>query len=93
VLDGQGGVTESVGGYDDWLRQRPALDEEAASETAGPGLSLHPPARKPPPAPASQTSRKLSYKSSVRWRRRSANWPELPGRSKAWRPSSTSSRN
>jgi len=51
VMEGNGRVGEYVGGYSDWLRQRPALAEPAAS--------------KPQPAPAAKPASpktKLSYK-------------------------------
>jgi ATP-binding cassette subfamily F protein uup len=49
VLDGEGGVAEYVGGYDDWLRQRPEpkRPEEPAS------------AKAPPPVPPPQTQRSV----------------------------------
>jgi ATP-binding cassette subfamily F protein uup len=48
VLEGQGKVTEYVGGYDDWLRQRKVQESE--------------PARKEKPTAQSAVKKKLSYK-------------------------------
>ncbi|WP_426662327.1 ATP-binding cassette domain-containing protein [Rhodanobacter aciditrophus] len=56
VLEGDGQVGEYVGGYSDWLRQRPA----AVAATPAPAARVAAPA--PPPAPAPETRRKLSYK-------------------------------
>src|SRR5690348_5877213 len=53
VLEGDGRIGEYVGGYTDWLRQRPAAPVPvAAPTTKGP----------PAPPPAAETKRKLSYK-------------------------------
>jgi ATP-binding cassette subfamily F protein uup len=54
VLEGDGKVGEYVGGYSDWLRQRPAA---TAPVVATPAKT---PA--PAPAPAPEAKRKLSYK-------------------------------
>jgi len=53
VLEGGGRIGEYVGGYTDWLRQRPAAVAPVAAPTA-----------KSPPAPAAaaEAKRKLSYK-------------------------------
>jgi ATP-binding cassette subfamily F protein uup len=56
VLEGDGQVGEYVGGYSDWLRQRPA----AVVATPAPAARVAAPA--PPPAPAPEARRKLSYK-------------------------------
>jgi ATP-binding cassette subfamily F protein uup len=51
VFEGQGRIQEYVGGYDDWLRQRPAPVETVIKEAA------------PEPAkPSAARPRKLSYK-------------------------------
>ncbi len=55
VLEGEGRVGEYVGGYSDWLRQRPAAPATVPAAAKAP-----PPA--PAPAPAPETRRKLSYK-------------------------------
>ena len=79
VLDGQGGLSESVGGYDDWLRQNLLL-EEAASEASGTAKAAPPtPARsKSEAAPA--TARKLSYKEQRALEAQQRELAELPGR-------------
>lgn len=55
VMEGDGRVGEYIGGYSDWLRQRPAISA-APSAVAAPAK---PAAAAAPPAPA---KRKLSYK-------------------------------
>jgi ATP-binding cassette subfamily F protein uup len=57
VMEGRGRVGEYVGGYSDWLRQRPASREPVASKPPSPP----PPAAKPA-APASPAKAKLSYR-------------------------------
>jgi len=52
VFEGDGRVTEYVGGYEDWLRQRPAPLAATPSERVRPAASA------PPPA----TRKKLSYR-------------------------------
>ena len=52
VLEGEGRVKEYAGGYDDWLRQRPA--EQPVAKPA--------PARLEPPPPPQQRARRLTYK-------------------------------
>ncbi len=47
-------IREVVGGYSDWLRQRPSVAEEKKASGAR--------AASPPPAAAADTRRKLSYK-------------------------------
>lgn len=63
VLEGNGQIGEYVGGYSDWLRQRPAAAAELAAAVAKPGLVRNDPAptaaTTPPPAPP---KRKLSFK-------------------------------
>src|SRR5699024_11532349 len=56
VLEGEGRVGEYVGGYRDWLRQRPA-SEPASSE---PRKDVRTPAESPRKAPPKRA--KLSYK-------------------------------
>jgi ATP-binding cassette subfamily F protein uup len=57
VLEGDGQVGEYVGGYSDWLRQRPA----AVVATPAPAPAARA-ASAAPPAPAPDARRKLSYK-------------------------------
>ena len=52
VFEGGGRVTEYVGGYDDWVRQRPAAAAGDEEEAPAP----------PPPPPAAKPARKLSFK-------------------------------
>ncbi|MGC1547507.1 MAG: ATP-binding cassette domain-containing protein [Rhodanobacter sp.] len=56
VLEGNGQIGEYIGGYSDWLRQRPAAAAAIAAATAKPGLVRD----EPTPAPAAK--RKLSFK-------------------------------
>ena len=63
VMEGDGVIGEYVGGYNDWIRQRPAPPPSAmavakASATAAP-TTVATPVPAPPPAPA---KRKLSFK-------------------------------
>ncbi|MCA1714442.1 MAG: ATP-binding cassette domain-containing protein [Gammaproteobacteria bacterium] len=62
VMEGGGRVGEYVGGYNDWLRQRPATGASAPTSKAG----MPKPAIQAPPAaaqqPAATMRRKLSYK-------------------------------
>jgi ABC transport system ATP-binding/permease protein len=53
VLEGEGRVKEYAGGYDDWLRQRPA---EAVAEETEPSK-----ARSKPAAPPKERPRRLTY--------------------------------
>jgi ABC transport system ATP-binding/permease protein len=62
AFEGDGVVTEYVGGYDDWLRQRPA-----SSATSGVSGSTRPPERAAPKAPNTPAARppgktRLSFK-------------------------------
>ncbi|HEV2620485.1 MAG TPA: ATP-binding cassette domain-containing protein [Frateuria sp.] len=59
VLEGEGRVGEYVGGYSDWLRQRPAAPATAPAKNA-PAPAMNP-ASAPAPAPA-LARRKLSFK-------------------------------
>ena len=54
VLEGDGKIGEYVGGYSDWLRQRPAATAPVAA------VAARSPA--PAPTPAQEAKRKLSYK-------------------------------
>jgi ATP-binding cassette subfamily F protein uup len=90
ALDGQGGVTESVGGYDDWLRQSLLLDEaapEAAStKPAQPAApTLRAPARPKNTAalPTILASRKPGYKEQRSREAQQRELAELPGRIEA----------
>ncbi|SFK97036.1 ATP-binding cassette domain-containing protein [Rhodanobacter glycinis] len=56
VLEGEGRVGEYVGGYTDWLRQRPAAAAAVAAATAKPGLARE------QPAVVAAPKRKLSFK-------------------------------
>ena len=62
VMEGGGRVGEYVGGYNDWLRQRPATDTSASASKA----SIPKPAGQAAPAaalePTATMRRKLSYK-------------------------------
>ena len=53
VLEGAGRIKEYDGGYDDWLRQRPAAPAPAEEKTA---------TREPAARPAREAPRKLSFK-------------------------------
>ncbi len=57
VLEGNGQIGEYVGGYSDWLRQRPSAAAAVAAAAAKPGLT-----RTDPPPPAPTPKRKLSFK-------------------------------
>ena len=70
AFDGSGGALEYVGGYSDWLRQRPEPATPVAP-SAGPKRTR---AREPSPTTA---PRKLSYKEN-------RELAELPGRIEAW---------
>ena len=59
VLEGDGKLGEYVGGYSDWLRQRPAPSLPAEKTAAAPAPAPPAAAQPAPPAPA---RRKLSYK-------------------------------
>jgi ATP-binding cassette subfamily F protein uup len=71
VFDAPGQVNEYVGGYDDWLRQRPAHYDAPAPKTAArtntqesarPGEKTETPAAKSSDKPAAKKPKKLSYK-------------------------------
>ncbi|KRG86910.1 ABC transporter ATPase [Stenotrophomonas daejeonensis] len=57
VMEGEGRVGEYIGGYSDWLRQRPQVAQEVAAKA--PEKPVAAPAAEPQPAAA---KRKLSYK-------------------------------
>ena len=83
VMDGQGGVTESVGGYDDWQRQTLLLD--AASEPSGPARSAAPALRatarvKSAAASVPAASRKPTYKEQRAREAQQRELADLPGR-------------
>jgi ATP-binding cassette subfamily F protein uup len=56
VFEGDGRVAEYVGGYDDWLRQRPS---SPTNKTAADTKAAQPEKSKPKPKPA---AKKLGYK-------------------------------
>jgi len=60
VMDGQGGVKEYIGGYEDWLRQSQTELAEIAAREAGrkPGI----PFARPGGSPSTDSPRKLTYK-------------------------------
>lgn len=60
VMEGDGRVGEYVGGYSDWVRQRPAVPATAAS--AAKAASAAPAAAATPAAAPAAPKRKLSYK-------------------------------
>jgi ATP-binding cassette subfamily F protein uup len=77
ALDGQGGVSESVGGYDDWLRQSLLNEPEASTiRSAGPA-SAH------PKSAASRIARKPGNKEQRSLEARQRELTELPGRIEA----------
>ncbi len=57
VLEGNGQIGEYVGGYSDWLWQRPAAAQAVAAAAAKPGL-----VRQDPAPAATPAKRKLSFK-------------------------------
>jgi ATP-binding cassette subfamily F protein uup len=71
VLEGSGRVGEYVGGYDDWLRQRPDQAEDPAR-----------PAEAKPAQPASLAAdrpRRLTYKEQLAQQARAQELADLPG--------------
>jgi ATP-binding cassette subfamily F protein uup len=58
VLEGNGQIGEYVGGYTDWLRQRPSAASAVAAAAAKPGLARD----EPTPAASATPKRKLSFK-------------------------------
>jgi ATP-binding cassette subfamily F protein uup len=79
VMEGKGRVGDYVGGYSDWLRQRPMAARIAAANAASPRLTPQvapTPKPAPAPAPAAPAKRKLSFKEQ-------RELDELPGRIEA----------
>ncbi|QNK00049.1 ATP-binding cassette domain-containing protein [Dyella telluris] len=70
VLEGHGSIGEYVGGYSDWLRQRPAPSASRPAETKGTSAPAA------TPAAAAEPKRKLSYKDA-------RELEQLPGRIEA----------
>ncbi len=64
VFEGDGRVREYVGGYEDWVRQRPSLapPPAAAKPVGASGSGTSAPAKIATPAPAQQVVKKLSYR-------------------------------
>ena len=58
VLEGNGQIGEYIGGYSDWLRQRPAAATAVAAAAAKPGLARD----EPTPTATATPKRKLSFK-------------------------------
>jgi len=58
VLEGNGQIGEYIGGYSDWLRQRPAAATAVAAAAAKPGLTRD----EPTPTATATPKRKLSFK-------------------------------
>ena len=75
VLDGQGGVSEYVGGYDDWQRQSQA-DAPEPPEPAKPRKPASVPSKNEAPLPA----RKLTYKEQRALEAQKRELAELPHR-------------
>ncbi len=75
VLDGLGGVTECVGGYDDWLRQSMMNEPEAAAPAK--------PATARSKSASSQPARKPGYQELRSQERRRGELGGLPGRIEA----------
>lgn len=65
VFEGNGRIAEYVGGYDDWLRQRPNVAAPGNKSAKSAGKQVEPNAdSKPDKNPTSAKTRKLSYKES-----------------------------
>jgi ATP-binding cassette subfamily F protein uup len=62
VMEGEGGVGEYVGGYSDWLRQRPSTTVAAQSRKLAPAVAAHVPNVAHVPPPAAAPKRKLAFK-------------------------------
>lgn len=64
VMEGNGRVGDYVGGYTDWLRQRPIAQRIAAAAASAPRLTpqVAPKPAAPAPVAAEPAKRKLSYK-------------------------------
>ena len=80
VLDRQGGVGESVGGYDDWLRQ--SSQAQAEPEASAPAKPAQAPAARSKSAATDQI-RKPTYKDQRSREAQSRELAELPGRIEA----------
>jgi ATP-binding cassette subfamily F protein uup len=78
VMDGQGGVTESVGDYDDWLRQ--SLLQDGTPEPAAPTKPAQAASARLKNTATSQPARKLSYKEQRSLEAQQRELAELPGR-------------
>jgi len=61
VMEGEGRVGEYVGGYSDWLRQRPAVAEAVGTRKLVPAVAPQPAPAAPAPVPAA-AKRKLGFK-------------------------------
>jgi ABC transport system ATP-binding/permease protein len=85
ILDGSGQVSEYVGGYDDWQRQkaRVEVEEENAASRALEKESKRFPAVRPQPVAERDTARKLSYKEQRELEAQKHELSELPGRIEA----------
>ena len=62
VMEGGGHVGEYIGGYEDWLRQRPQPGTALPGTTLAPKAAVAATAAPAPPTPAPAARRKLSYK-------------------------------
>jgi ABC transport system ATP-binding/permease protein len=78
VLDGQGGVTEFIGGYDDWQRQ--SQEDKKVQTEAKPNKST---AVRPDVPNAPDAPRKLTYKEQKELKARQHELAELPQRIEA----------
>jgi ATP-binding cassette subfamily F protein uup len=81
VMDGQGGVSESVGDYDDWLRQSSQV--EAEPEASAPVKPAQAAAARSKNAAALQPARKPTYKEQRSLDAQQRELAELPGRIEA----------
>ena len=75
ALDGRGGVVETIGGYDDWLRQ--------VEETGQADEIVRKPAAADAPPTRSDLPRKLSYKGQRALEEMQRELAEIPGRIEA----------
>ncbi|MCD9096316.1 ATP-binding cassette domain-containing protein [Luteimonas fraxinea] len=62
VMEGEGRVGEYIGGYEDWLRQRPQPGAALPGTTLAPKAAVTAAATAAPSTPAPVAKRKLSYK-------------------------------
>jgi ATP-binding cassette subfamily F protein uup len=79
VMDGQGGVIESVGDYDDWLRQSQQEPFEPA-KPAAPAKPVQSTSSRTKNAATPQPARKPSYKEQRSLEAQQRELAELPGR-------------